>query len=42
MSGLILPFRGKLPSIAPDAYIAPNATIIGDTEIGAGSSIWFN
>jgi carbonic anhydrase/acetyltransferase-like protein (isoleucine patch superfamily) len=41
MSGLILPFRGKLPVIAPDTFIAPNATIIGDTEIGAGSGIWF-
>ena len=41
-TGLILPFRGKLPVIAPDAFIAPNATLIGDTEIGAGSGIWFN
>ena len=41
MSGLILPFRGKRPVIAPDAFIAPNATVIGDTEIGAGSGIWF-
>jgi len=42
MSGLIMPFRGVLPRVAPDAFIAPNATIIGDTEIGAGSGIWFN
>jgi carbonic anhydrase/acetyltransferase-like protein (isoleucine patch superfamily) len=41
MSTLILPFRGVLPTIAPDAFIAPNATIIGDTVIGAGTSIWF-
>jgi carbonic anhydrase/acetyltransferase-like protein (isoleucine patch superfamily) len=41
MSGLILPFGGKVPVVAPDAFIAPNATLIGDTEIGAGSSIWF-
>ena len=39
---LILPFRGKVPRIAPDAFIADNATIIGDVVIGAGSSIWFN
>lgn len=37
----ILPFGGKLPRIAPDVFIAPNAVIIGDVEIGAGSSIWF-
>jgi carbonic anhydrase/acetyltransferase-like protein (isoleucine patch superfamily) len=41
MSGLVLPFRGKTPLVAPDAFIASNATLIGDTEIGAGSGIWF-
>lgn len=40
-SGLILPFGGVRPRIDPDAFIAPNATVIGDTEIGAGSGIWF-
>jgi carbonic anhydrase/acetyltransferase-like protein (isoleucine patch superfamily) len=38
---LILPFGDKHPVIAPDAFVAPNATVIGDTEIGARSSIWF-
>jgi carbonic anhydrase/acetyltransferase-like protein (isoleucine patch superfamily) len=38
---LILPFAGKLPQIAPDAFIADNATIIGDVTIGSGASIWF-
>lgn len=37
----ILPFADKHPVIAPDAFVAPNATVIGDTEIGARSSIWF-
>jgi gamma-carbonic anhydrase len=41
MSGLIIPFEGKLPRIAPDAFVAPTATVIGDVEIGAGASIWF-
>ncbi|HVJ52355.1 MAG TPA: gamma carbonic anhydrase family protein [Aliidongia sp.] len=41
MSKLILPYRGVLPTIASDAFVAPNATIIGDAVIGAGSSIWF-
>lgn len=40
--GLILPYRGVWPKIHPDAFIAPNAVIIGDVEIGAGSGIWFN
>jgi gamma-carbonic anhydrase len=38
---IILPFRGKLPVIHPTAWIAPGAVVIGDTEIGAESSIWF-
>jgi carbonic anhydrase/acetyltransferase-like protein (isoleucine patch superfamily) len=41
MSGNIFPFNGKTPKIAADAFIAPTATIIGDVEIGPGSSIWF-
>lgn len=38
---LVLPFGDKHPVIAPDAFVAPNATVIGDTEIGDRSSIWF-
>ena len=32
----------KQPQIAPDAWIAPNATVIGDVRLGAMSSIWWN
>lgn len=38
----IFPYKGKSPKIDPTAYIAPTAIIIGDVEIGAQSSIWFN
>lgn len=38
---LILPYKGIMPRIAEGVFIAPNATIIGDVEIGAGSNIWF-
>lgn len=38
---IILPFAGKVPQIAPDVFIADNATIIGDVVIGPGASIWF-
>jgi len=41
MSGLILPWQGRLPEIDATAFIAPNATVIGDVTIGAESSIWF-
>lgn len=38
---LILSHHGISPTIAPNAYVAPNATIIGDVEIGEEASIWF-
>jgi carbonic anhydrase/acetyltransferase-like protein (isoleucine patch superfamily) len=38
---VILPFNGVLPKIHPTAWVAPGAVIIGDTEVGAESSIWF-
>jgi carbonic anhydrase/acetyltransferase-like protein (isoleucine patch superfamily) len=39
--GLLLPWRGKLPTIDATAFVAPNATVIGDTEIGAETNVWF-
>jgi carbonic anhydrase/acetyltransferase-like protein (isoleucine patch superfamily) len=41
MSGLIFPFRNTMPKVAPGAYIANTAVVIGDVEIGAEASIWF-
>jgi carbonic anhydrase/acetyltransferase-like protein (isoleucine patch superfamily) len=38
---LVLELDGKRPRIDPDAFVAPNATLIGDVEVGAGASIWF-
>ena len=38
----IIPIHGKTPRIHATAFIAPGCTIIGDVEIGAGSSIWYN
>jgi carbonic anhydrase/acetyltransferase-like protein (isoleucine patch superfamily) len=40
-AALVLPWRGVVPRIEAAAWLAPNATVIGDVEIGAGSSIWF-
>ena len=38
---LILPYNGHTPRIHPSVFVAPNAVIIGDVEIGPESSIWF-
>jgi carbonic anhydrase/acetyltransferase-like protein (isoleucine patch superfamily) len=35
------PRTGKVPNIDETAFIAPNATIIGDVTIGEMSNIWF-
>jgi carbonic anhydrase/acetyltransferase-like protein (isoleucine patch superfamily) len=38
---LVLPFAGKTPRIHPSVFLAPNAVVIGDVEIGPECSIWF-
>lgn len=39
---MILAFKGKLPKVDPSVYIAENAVVIGDVEIGPESNIWFH
>lgn len=39
---MIIEFQGKTPQIHPSAFVAPNATIIGDVEIGPDANIWYN
>lgn len=39
---VILPVEGISPKIPEDCFVAPNATIVGDVEMGAECSIWFN
>ncbi|MFC4767706.1 gamma carbonic anhydrase family protein [Effusibacillus consociatus] len=38
---MIIEFKGKTPQISKTAFIAPNATIIGDVIVEEGASIWF-
>lgn len=38
----IIPIHGKAPKIHDSAFIAPGCRIIGDVEIGAQASIWYN
>ncbi len=39
--GLILPYLDKKPSIGQDIFIAPTASVIGDTQLGDKVSVWF-
>jgi carbonic anhydrase/acetyltransferase-like protein (isoleucine patch superfamily) len=40
-NGPLRPYRDKTPKVADDVYISDNAVVIGDVEIGSGSSVWF-
>lgn len=39
---MIISFQNVQPKIHASAFVAENATIIGDVEIGEDSSVWFN
>lgn len=38
---ILKPYKGKWPQIHPNAWIAENATIIGDVTIEEHASIWY-
>ena len=38
---MIIEYKGKKPNIAPTAFIAPTAVIIGDVTVGDEASIWW-
>ena len=42
MTPIILPWRGMRPQIHDSVFIAPGSSVIGDVQIGAGASVWFN
>lgn len=39
---MIKSYKDKQPQIEATAFVAENATIIGDVTIGAEASVWFN
>jgi carbonic anhydrase/acetyltransferase-like protein (isoleucine patch superfamily) len=38
---IVRAFAGKRPEIAADAFVAENATLIGDVVVAAGASVWY-
>ncbi|MCX7632405.1 MAG: gamma carbonic anhydrase family protein [Turneriella sp.] len=38
---MVFALRNKTPQIAPTAWLAPSATVIGDVTIGEHSSLWY-
>jgi carbonic anhydrase/acetyltransferase-like protein (isoleucine patch superfamily) len=39
---LVIPHHGVHPVIPASVYLAPTATVIGDTVLGEQASLWFN
>jgi carbonic anhydrase/acetyltransferase-like protein (isoleucine patch superfamily) len=39
---MLLPYNNVFPKFANGVFVAQNATIVGDVEIGEDASIWFN
>ncbi len=38
----ILPYKGIMPTIEENVFIAPGAMVIGDVTIREGASVWYN
>jgi carbonic anhydrase/acetyltransferase-like protein (isoleucine patch superfamily) len=34
-------FEGKRPTVSPDAFVAPTATLVGEVIVEAGASVWY-
>jgi gamma-carbonic anhydrase len=41
-NGPIWALDGVVPRIAPDAWVAPSAAVMGDVELGVGVGIWWH
>jgi len=41
-AGPLFPFEGKWPQVAPSAFVAPTAAVIGDVTIGEESGVWYH
>lgn len=37
----LLPFRGRLPTVAEGTWVAGSAQVIGDVVLGEGASVWY-
>ncbi len=41
LSGNVIPYSDRRPEVAPSAFVAPGAYVIGKVRVGEGSSIWY-
>ncbi|MGW4894938.1 gamma carbonic anhydrase family protein [Kitasatospora sp. NPDC004240] len=38
---LIAAVEGRVPTVDPTAFVAPNAVVVGDVTLAAGASVWY-
>lgn len=38
---MLIEFNGKKPKVSEKAFVAPNATLIGDVTVEEGAGVWF-
>lgn len=38
----LVPYDGAVPEVAPDAFVAEGATLVGAVRLGAGASVWYS
>ena len=38
----ILPYKGVMPTIEENVFIAPGAMVIGNVTLSEGASVWYN
>jgi carbonic anhydrase/acetyltransferase-like protein (isoleucine patch superfamily) len=38
---VLIPFRGKVPTVHPTAFLAPTAVLVGNVTVGPEASVWF-
>ena len=38
---MLIEINGKKPVVAPDAFVAPTAVLIGDVTIQSKASVWW-
>lgn len=41
-AALIAPFRGHVPQIDPEAWVAPGAVVVGQVTLERGVTVWYN
>src|SRR5260221_6663037 len=39
---MLRPYRGRMPTVHPSAFVDESAQVIGDVEIGPESSVWMH